>query len=226
MKKPKITLDIDAVIKGQGADPAVIAVRNPGLKKIAQIALDIGMQLIHPNIFTRSLSISSFKDDEIILESGIFITSGKIAKLLQGANVVEAVVCSIGHELEKRSAELFITDASLALALDGLANAAVDQLVELVCCDIEAEAEAEGLKVSMPVSPGSSEWPLEIGQPVLFGAIKPDPAAIRLSESFLMIPKKSSSFIVGIGKEITKHGRTCDHCNARDTCRYKIRKNF
>jgi hypothetical protein len=128
--------------------------------------------------------------------------------------------------LEKKSADLFSDDVSLALALDGLANAAVDQLMETICIDLEEEAKAEGMTTSTPVSPGSKEWPLEIGQPILFGALKPDPAIIRLNDSFLMIPKKSSSFIVGIGKDVTKSGRTCDHCSARETCRYKIRKNF
>jgi hypothetical protein len=140
--------------------------------------------------------------------------------------MVEAYICTIGDQLEKKSAELFGTDPSLALALDGMANAAIDQLVEKICCDLETEAQAEGLSISIPISPGSSEWPLETGQPVLFGAIKPDPEIIRLSESYLMVPKKSSSFIIGIGRDITKHGKTCDQCNARETCRYQIRKNF
>ncbi len=226
MKTTEISLDINAVLKGQGADPSVIKDRNPGLLKIAQSALDIGLSLIKPNFFTKSLSIISLKDGEIILDGGIYINSKKIAKILQGADVVQAVTCTIGEQLEKRSSELFSSDASLALALDGLANAAVDQLVELICCDIQAEAEAERLKISMPVSPGSSEWPLEVGQPVLFEAIKPDPDIIQLSDSFLMIPKKSSSFIVGIGKDIVKHGKTCDYCSAREFCRYRIRKKF
>jgi hypothetical protein len=107
-----------------------------------------------------------------------------------------------------------------------MANAAIDQLVEKLCCDLEKEALSEGLNVSTPISPGSSEWTLEIGQPALFGAIKPNPDIIYLSESFLMLPKKSSSFIVGIGRKVIKHGKTCDQCNARETCRYQIRKNF
>ena len=98
--------------------------------------------------------------------------------------------------------------------------------MESICCDFEVEAQAEGIKTSTPVSPGSRDWLLEIGQPILFGTIKPDPSVIRLSDSFLMILKKSSSFIVGIGKDFKKSGKTCDHCSAQDTCRYKIRKNI
>jgi len=226
MNKLDMTLDINAVLRGQGADPAVVADRRPVLLKIAQTALDIGQPLINPDFFSRSLGIISFENKRIILEGEININSGKIAKLLCGADAVEAVICTIGEQLEKLSAELFGSDPSLALALDGLANAAIDQMMEKICCDLEVEALAEGLKISTPVSPGSSEWPLEIGQPVLFGAIKPDPNVIRLSESFLMIPKKSSSFIVGIGKDITKQGKTCDHCSAQKTCRYRIRKNI
>lgn len=226
MKKPEILLTIEDVLKGQGADPVVIANRKPSLLKIAQSALEIGQSLIHPDSFNRSLGIISFDNESMILEGGISINSTHISRLLCGAEVVEAYICTIGDQLEKASEELFRTDPSLALALDGMANAAIDQLVEKICCELEAEAQAEGLNVSIPISPGSSEWPLEIGQPVLFGAIKPDPAIIRLSDSYLMIPKKSSSFIIGIGKEISKHGKTCDQCNARETCRYQIRKNF
>jgi hypothetical protein len=226
MKKPEIILDVNAVLKGQGADPAVIAERKPGLLKIAQTALEMGLPLIRPDYFNRSQSVISINHDIILLEGRILIKSSKASRLLYGADAVEMVVCTIGDELEKRSAELFRRDAPLALALDGLANAAVDRLAECICCDLEAEAQAEGLKTSIPVSPGSRDWPLEIGQPVLFGVVKPDPAVIRLSDSFLMLPKKSSSFIVGIGKHITKKGKTCDDCSVRDTCRYKIRKNY
>jgi hypothetical protein len=226
MKKVYISLDTDAVLKGQGADPEIVAERNPGLLKIAKTALDIGMPLINPDFFSCSLRITSFLQNELLLENGISIKSSKAAHLLCGANAVEMVICTIGAQLEKKSTELFNEDVSLALALDGLANAAVDKLMDSICNNLEAEAQAEGMKTSTPVSPGSKEWPLEIGQPILFGSIKPDPHIIRLSDSFLMIPKKSSSFIVGIGKDVTKTGRTCDHCSARETCLYKIRKNF
>jgi len=226
MKKPKITLDINEVLKGQGADPEIVAKRKPGLVRIAQTALDIGMPLVHPDFFSHSLPVISFKEDEFLLENGISIKSSKAARLVCGADAIVMVICTIGTELEKKSTELFNEDVSLALALDGLANAAVDKLVENICNNLEAEALAEGMKTSTPVSPGSKEWPLEIGQPILFGTLKPDPHVIRLSDSFLMIPKKSSSFIVGIGKDVTKSGKTCDHCSARETCRYQMRKNF
>ncbi len=226
MKIPGLSLTVESVLKGQGADPLIIAERKPGLLKIAQNALEFGLPLIHPEVFSRSLQIIFYKDKNLNLEGGISINSTHIAELMLGAEVVEAYICTIGDQLETASAELFQTDPSLALALDGMANAAIDQLVEKILCEVEAEARSEGLNTSIPISPGSREWLLELGQPLLFGAIRPDPKIIRLSESFLMIPKKSSSFIVGIGKDIAIHGKTCDRCNARETCRYKIRKNF
>ncbi|MCJ7520103.1 MAG: hypothetical protein MUO42_10610 [Anaerolineaceae bacterium] len=226
MEKPEITLDIDAVLKGQGADPVIIADRKPGLLKIAQAALDMGLPLLQQKSFRKSLSVDSLQHDEIILEGGLRINMGGFAKLLCSANAVEMVICTIGDQLEKQSAELFRIDAALALALDGLANAAIDRLTESICCELESEAQAEGLKTSMPISPGSRDWPLEIGQPIFFETIKPDPSVIRLSDSFLMIPRKSSSFIVGIGKDFKKSGKTCDLCSVQETCRYKIRKNF
>jgi hypothetical protein len=226
MKKIELTLDIDAVLKGQGADPAIVISRKPGLLKIAQSALDLGLPLIHTDYFRDSFTIKSFQEESVLLEGGICLESSRIVNSFQGSEIIEVLICTIGVELENLSAKLFQSDASLALALDGLANAAVDQLMEKIYCEIESEAAEEGFNVSTPLSPGSREWPLEIGQPLLFKAIEPDPTVIKLNESFLMIPKKSTSFIVGIGKKVIKHGKTCDNCCARDNCRYKIRKNI
>lgn len=220
------TLDVNAVLKGQGADPAVIEKRNPSLKIIAQTALDLGMPLIEPAYFRKSETIIIRGQNEILIAGNLQISSKKIAEILFGAEAVELVICTIGDKLEKLSMSLFASDATLALALDGLANAAIDQLTESVCCAIDLEAQAEGLKSSLPISPGSEDWPLQFGQPALFKTIKPDQAIILLNESFLMIPKKSASFFVGIGRKLSEKGKTCDFCNVRETCRYRLRKNI
>ena len=84
MKIPEILLTIEAVLKGQGADPVVVANRKPGLLKIAQSALEIGQSLIHPDSFNRSLEIISFDDERMILEGGIYINSTHISETIAG----------------------------------------------------------------------------------------------------------------------------------------------
>jgi hypothetical protein len=96
MKKPNISLDINAVLKGQGADPEIVFKRKPGLVKIAQTALDIGLPLIHPDFYTCSFRVISYKANEFLLENDISIKSSKAAHLLCGADAIEMVICTIG----------------------------------------------------------------------------------------------------------------------------------
>jgi hypothetical protein len=43
---------------------------------------------------------------------------------------------------------------------------------------------------------------------------------VKLTSSGMMIPKKSMSFIIGIGPDMSRVS-ICDMCSLRGTCRYK-----
>lgn len=224
MKIPELNINEEDVLKGQGADPRVISGRKPMLFDIARKALNMGFPLLEPVVFHRTLDVISSREGEIFLEDGFSIKSRMINRAMPNAQSVEMVICSIGNYLEDLSAEFFKKDLSLSLAFDGLANAAVDHLVEAVCDILEKKAAGAGMEMSIPVGPGSSEWSLEEGQPLLFQAVKPNPSVIKLNESCLMMPRKSASFMVGLGKNFPERAKSCEYCNLREICRYKIRK--
>ena len=141
------------------------------------------------------------------------------------AEAIDFVICTIGPELENLSSSIMLLNGPLALALDGLAKAAVDHLAAWLCEKVLQEAERKGFQTTLPLGPGAPEWPVEQGQSTIFQSIKPDNRILRLTESFLMIPRKSNSFIVASGRKIQTHGNSCDFCNLKETCRYRIRKS-
>lgn len=219
-----LKLTVEDVIKGQGADPEVIAFRKPALIEVANQALQLGSSLIAPAVFSIVVSRQEILRYPTLPTEMIQLNLDAIDKHVDDALSYAVLVCTIGSGLEEFSSRMMAEDAALALALDGMANAAIDRLAERVFRDTVDEAEAEGLGASLPISPGSTSWPLETGQPFIFGLVKPDPALVRLSESFLMLPRKSASFIIGVGPQVTRHGQTCDQCSMAETCRYRIRK--
>jgi hypothetical protein len=75
------------------------------------------------------------------------------------------------------------------------------------------------LQASKPLSPGSLEWPVEVGQPEIFALLDPSLAGISLTSGGMMLPKKSMSFIVGLGMEMSQTGM-CEVCSLKTTCRY------
>jgi hypothetical protein len=101
--------------------------------------------------------------------------------------------------------------------LDGLGNAVVELLAQQVCVNIAVQ---ECMQASTPLSPGNPEWPVEVGQPQIFSLLDPARAGISLTSGGMMLPKKSISFIVGLGLEMSQ-ANLCEVCSLKETCRYQ-----
>ena len=90
-----------------------------------------------------------------------------------------------------------------------------------MCRRVDARAEAEGYKTTVPLSPGLVGWPVATGQRQLFALLGGAPAGVRLTESSMMVPKKSTSMVIGVGPEVEHAGESCDYCSMAATCRYR-----
>jgi hypothetical protein len=215
----QLSLDLDDILRGQGADPETIRKRKPLLLMVAERALKEGTSLLHPVVQTHEVVIQSHRHQNILLENGSMLTGPLVTSHLAGAQRVVAAICTIGPELEETVTHLLGEDPLFALALDGLGNAAVESLAQQVCAHLAEQIQTEGLKISTPLSPGNLEWPVEIGQPQIFAMLEPFEVGISLTTGGMMKPKKSMSFIVGLGLEMPQTGM-CEVCSFKATCRY------
>jgi hypothetical protein len=218
-KNLNITLSANDVIRGQGADPQIVRTKKPLLLKVAERALVEGFGLIHPMTLTTENVVLEHRHERILMADGVALTGTLVTQHLSGAQRVVVAVCTIGPELEVATVQLFDQDPLYALALDGLGNAAVENLAQQVCGNIAKQVEAEGLQASSPLSPGNPEWPVEVGQPQIFRLLNPSEAGVSLTSGGMMIPKKSVSFLVGVGPEMTQTNM-CSICSLKETCRY------
>jgi len=210
-----LTLSIDDILRGEGANPEK---NRPALIKAAEEALHLGLPLLHPAAAVHEASILEHKHSQVMLEGGIELTGPLAVRFLAGAEQVTVAVCTIGAELEKLAAAQ--EDLVLALALDGLGNAAVEAIGQQVCSRLGERAQAAGLETSAPLSPGEPDWPVDVGQPQIFSLLGPGPAGVRLTEGGMMVPKKSISFVVGIGARMEQTD-LCELCSMREKCRYR-----
>ena len=215
----ELNLDPDDVLRGQGADPAVIRQRSPRLLKYAEQALIIGGELIQPRALIREVPVTAVRHERLIVEGGR-LSGSVITAQLGAAATVCAVICTVGEEIEAAIHNLEETNPVLAMAVDGLANAAVDELSRQICSRLAGQAEEKNLKTSTPISPGSSAWPVEVGQPEIFNLLNAGLIKVSLSDTFLMHPRKSASFVVGFGEDMTITD-PCELCNLQEVCRFR-----
>jgi len=213
------TLNADDVLRGEGADPVVVRAKKPVLLNAASAALEQGFTKLHPAALIHTARVVEHRHERILLEGDFTLTGPLVSRHLSGAEQIAAVVCTIGLELETEIDHLFPSDPLLALARDGLGNAAIELLGQQVCGRIAARAQSTGLTASTPLSPGEPEWPVEIGQPQIFALLDSFAAGITLTDGGMMLPKKSISFVVGIGPEMVQSDM-CELCSLRPRCRY------
>lgn len=216
----QLELTTDDILRGQGADPGILRRRRPGLVAAAAAALAEGVSLLEPAAEVHQLPVRSHRHAHLELGRGR-LSGARVVQHLAGAERVAVVVCTIGPQLEAHVSGQFDRQPLLAMALDGLGNAAVEQLAQQVCSQLAAQAEAQGLTCSTPLSPGDAGWPVEVGQAQVFGLLEQQaPAGIRLTESGMMLPRKSISFVVGIGPQMART-KICELCDLKDRCRYR-----
>jgi hypothetical protein len=215
-----LTIDVDDVLRGQGADPETVHARRPALVKIAERALVEGRSKVRPLALVAEVGVLEHRHERLLLEGGHELSGPLVARHLGGAVRLAAVVCTIGPMLEIATTRLMGEDPPLALAYDGLGNAAVELVGQEACARLSEWAMAKGLQASTPLSPGSPEWPVEIGQVQIFALLDAAQAGIQVTTTGMMIPQKSISFVTGIGTGMAQT-HPCEVCGLKDICRYR-----
>jgi len=216
---PKI--DVDQVLKAQGADPEIIRKRKPQLAKIAEDALEQGLPLLDFKVIFREINVLSLRHERLNLENQGELKGKLIAEHFGPAAKVIVILCTIGSRLEQYSLETIKSDPVTGLALEGVGSAAVEALANGACNYFEEKAAKEELGSTIPLSPGMIGWSVEEGQPQIFKLLDSKELGIKLTLSHLMLPRKSLSMVIGIGPDIKAGGKTCDYCQMNETCKYQ-----
>jgi hypothetical protein len=157
----------------------------------------------------------------LILEGDRRIKSKLLASQLVTASQVIILLATIGEQLEQQVSRIWDDNMVYALALEGAGSGAVEALANAACQYFERKAAEQGLQASIPFSPGMVDWPVEDGQPQIFNLLGEEGSIVSLTPSFIMIPRKSLTMVMGLGASLDSSGRTCDYCTLRATCRYQ-----
>jgi len=217
----ELMLDEDAVLRGQGADPAIIRQRSPRLVQLATRALEEGRPLLRPQVFYSHHDVKTLRHERLVLSGGGYLSGSLISQHLSPAQEIVILVCTIGTALDDLMPEVMKQDMVYALALDGVGSAAAEALANEACRQLELEAAKKGYQASIPLSPGMVGWTVDEGQPQIFDLIADEAIGVTLSDHFVMTPRKSLSMVVGLGPDMGYQGKVCDFCAMRETCRYQ-----
>jgi hypothetical protein len=139
---------------------------------------------------------------------------------LRKAQKAALFTCTIGDAMETRATRLFREGDPLKGHLtDTIASAAVERVADLLHDHIGSMMAKMGLGITNRFSPGYCGWPVT-DQYAIFSFFPEKFCGITVTDSALMLPKKSISGIIGIGAEVNREPYFCDRCKRKD-CSYR-----
>ncbi len=149
-----------------------------------------------------------------IVIDGISFNPGKIVfNQLKGSEAIGFFLASAGQGISRRITGLTQKgDHLLSYVYDAFGSVIVQKAVDKLIDRIEESARLNGWGISDPFSPGYCDWSVS-EQQLLFTFFPEGFCGVTLSESSLMMPLKSVSGIIGMGKTMQQKGYQCMMCN-------------
>lgn len=180
------------------------------------------LDVISPRYVYKVFDIERTDEGIAVKNTSLMLRGNDIAAHLKDCErcVLLCATISSGADALIRSFEA--VDMLKAMITDCLASAAIEQ----VCNEAEAiiNSELEGMNFTWRFSPGYGDLPLEIQSQFIDVLDAQKRVGVNISESMIMIPRKSVTAIIGVStKEISKGKRGCICCNMRDRCAYRKR---
>lgn len=214
-----IEVTAEEVLKGQGIDPQQASGRL--LAGAEQVVAEAN-RLIEPVALLAVVEVTGHEGERIDFAGGYF-EGALAARALEGAEQLNIAVCTIGGRLEEKVRELMGADPVTAFALDGAGIAAVGKVSRSIEDIISTEACSLNLDLGMRAQPGQEGWPIE-QQRQVFKVLPAETIGVSLTESCLMIPRKSVSFVIGRGRSMKDSIVPCDICSKRPRCNWRKEK--
>jgi hypothetical protein len=188
----------------------------PRVASLINDHLDEAQQLVKPSYSHLIRQVELVYGASVILEDGTVFHSQILARTLEKAEEVIVFALTIGGELEDEAARLAREGLILqATTLETIGSLYTEQLASWVEMRIGDLAHAWGRTASWRFSPGYCDWDVS-QQRAVFSMLGEDCAGIHLTDSCLMIPRKSMSGIIGIGDSDINDYNPCATCDKHD----------
>lgn len=185
-----VELDVEEFLQTKGAEKLVKRLRNRQIAPLIQKC----RQLVEPKAAYKFVKVMNIEKDEVRLNSGDVLKGIILGDMLEDEQTIVPCVATIGPRLEKQASEEAKHSIIRAWILERIGDYALSKTVAYVRSIVE---ERLGSAVSS-FSPGSGTGKL-FGieqQRILFRILEPHKnIRVRLTPSYLMVPRKSSSRI-------------------------------
>ena len=148
----------------------------------------------------------------VVRELPAFEVGRIIERQLQGSEAYALFVCTAGGEYEAFQQQLkHEGDLLRVFIADALGSVIAEKTADIMERHLQTSIDKLGWHHTNRFSPGYCGWPVS-DQQMLFPLFNGHTCGVTLTASSLMLPIKSVSGIIGIGKKVRRLDYTCGLC--------------
>lgn len=191
---------------------------EPALRALAEKTLPDFLAAVRPRACWARVPVTVTAHGS---DFGVFSAESRsLARHLAGCDGAVLFAATLGAEADLQRRAAAVRSPARALLLDAMGSAAIESVCDALCRDFAAGYPDCRLRPRF--SPGYGDLPLEL-QPTLLRVLDSARlAGISLTDSLLMLPQKSVSAILGLGRAGCPLGRgDCTDCEQQE-CEYRL----
>ena len=215
-----ISIDREEVLryleyKGQDIDNNLI--------EIIEECRNITKDRINPRYTFRVYSIKQKYKGIIELEgTNLILESNDLYEILKDCNECFLMAATLGINIEKDIKKYSCTELTKGIIIDSCATTAIEEVCDRVQNEIENNILKNGQYLTFRYSPGYWDLSIEKNTEILNILNGQKEKGLTITNSGIMIPRKSVIAIIGItDKKVEQDKTSCSTCKNKSKCKFK-----
>lgn len=158
---------------------------------------------------------------EISLGDALNLGGRAIRRHLAGCESAVLTAATLGVEIDGLIRRYEQSDLTRALLLDACATQLIEEYCDGIESDVRREAAVDGLSATGRFSPGYGDLELGVQPKILAVLDSARKIGLTCTQNLIMLPRKSVTAIIGVGKDVKSAKSDCGSCDLKDTCTAK-----
>lgn len=153
--------------------------------------------------------------------SNLKIQSKDVSKLLRDCDKCILMSVTLGFNIEKKIRTYSYKNLTKGIIIDSCATTSIEEACDIIQDNILQDVSKENKTLTMRYSPGYGDLDIRVNKDILNILNAQRKIGITVTDTGIMIPRKSVVALIGISNKKEESKKTCENCSNRANCEFR-----
>ncbi len=179
------------------------------------------LKIIQPRYVYKVFDLYEAEGEILLRGAELKLRGDSIKEHLNGCKKAVVMCATISDKVDNLLRKNELSNMLNALIIDALSNAAIEQ----VCDEVQEiiENEFSDFYLTWRFGVGYGDFPLSTQKELLETLDAPKRIGVCATDSFILVPRKSVTCIIGLSEKETEQKKSCDNCILNGKCNFRLK---